>query len=125
MDVGAYPMRALFILLFVPLLMAANLKLYLKDGTWHVVSEYKVEEDRVRFYSLERSDWEEIPLELVDLKRTEKDIADRNERQKEEAKLIDEEDKAEKEAVREVAKVPQETGVYYVDGKDLKPLKLA
>ena len=49
---------------------AANIKLYLKDGNFHLVREYKVERDRVHFYSVERSQWEDIPLELVDLKRT-------------------------------------------------------
>ena len=46
---------------------AANLKLYLKDGSYHIVREYQVQPDRVRYYSVERSEWEEIPLDLVDL----------------------------------------------------------
>ncbi|SPF55944.1 conserved exported hypothetical protein [Candidatus Sulfopaludibacter sp. SbA4] len=57
---------------------AANIKLYLKDGDYHIVREYKVQGDRVRFYSVERSDWEEMPLDLVDLKRTESEAAERN-----------------------------------------------
>jgi hypothetical protein len=56
---------------------AANLKLYLKDGGYHLVREYKVESDRVRYYSVERSEWEEIPLDLVDLKRTQSEAAER------------------------------------------------
>src|SRR5258708_38907543 len=56
---------------------AANVKLYLKDGEYHLVREYKVEAGRVRYYSVERSDWEEIPLELADLKRTETEAAQR------------------------------------------------
>ena len=46
----------------------ANFKLYMKDGGFQLVREYKVEGDRVQFYSVERSDWEEIPAALVDLK---------------------------------------------------------
>ena len=57
----------------------ANLKLYLKDGTFQVVREYQVDQDRVRFYSVERSEWEVIPLDLVDLKRTESEVAERQE----------------------------------------------
>ena len=57
---------------------AANIKLYLKDGGYHLVREYQVQPDRVRFYSVERSEWEEIPLDLVDLKRTEAEAAARN-----------------------------------------------
>src|SRR5579875_1448305 len=49
---------------------AANIKLYLKDGSYHLVREYQVETDRVRFYSVERSEWEEMPLSLVDLDKT-------------------------------------------------------
>jgi len=32
----------------------ATIKLYLTDGTYHLVREYKVQEDRVRYYSIER-----------------------------------------------------------------------
>ncbi len=43
---------------------AANVKLFLKDGSYHVVREYEVQTDtdRVHFYSIERSQWEDIPL---------------------------------------------------------------
>jgi hypothetical protein len=53
---------AVFVLtLVVPSLRAANFRLYLKDGSFHLVREYKVEGDRVNYYSVERSDWEEVP----------------------------------------------------------------
>jgi len=105
------------------LLLAANVKLYLKDGEYHLVREYRVAEDRVRFYSAERGDWEEVPLALVDLKRTEREIKDKAEADKEKAQLIDEEEKAEREAAREVSSVPQDPGVYYTDGKTVKVMK--
>lgn len=41
-------------------------KLFLKDGSFHVVREYHIDGDRVRYYSVERSQWEEIPAALVD-----------------------------------------------------------
>jgi hypothetical protein len=90
---------------------AANIKLYLKDGDHHLVREYKVEGDRVRYYSVERGDWEEIPLELVDLKRTEAETNARQAAIEEEAKMITAEDKAERERRNEVAKIPQTPGV--------------
>ena len=37
---------------------ALNIKLYLKDGGYHLVREYQVQSDRVRYYSVERSQWE-------------------------------------------------------------------
>jgi hypothetical protein len=104
---------------------AANVRLYLKDGGWHTVREYKVEGDRVRFYSTERGDWEEMPVELVDLKRTEREINERESADREQAKLIGAEDQAERAAAAEVARVPVDAGVYWVDGKEVKPLKLA
>ena len=72
-------MRWLLILLVGAVAMAANVKLYLTDGTWHTVREYQVLADRVRYFSVERSDWEEIPLSLVDLNRTRGDLAAREE----------------------------------------------
>lgn len=105
--------------------LAANIKLYLKDGSHHVVREYQVVTDRVRYYSVERSDWEEIPLELVDIKRTERDIRARQEALDEESKVIAAEEKAEREDRRRVARIPVEAGVYYEVGGKLTPLKLA
>jgi hypothetical protein len=104
---------------------AASFRLYLKDGSWQVVREYVVEEDRVRYYSLERSEWEEIPLELLDLKRTE---SERRARQ-EEIKAIGEAEAAEnaaEQALREeVRRVPYEPGVYWIQGQEIVPVKQA
>lgn len=38
----------------------------MKDGSSQVVSSYQVQGDRVRYFSLERSEWEEIPASQVD-----------------------------------------------------------
>jgi hypothetical protein len=105
--------------------LAANFKLYLKDGSSHIVREYQVEADRVRYYSVERSEWEEIPLDLVDLKRTETEVKDRQAVIEKEAKIFTIEEQADRQQAQEVARVPQNPGVYLVAGKELLPLKQA
>src|SRR5580658_9845327 len=115
-----------FLLLVVFAAWAAiNVKLYLKDGGYHLVREYEVQSDRVRYYSVERSQWEEIPLDLVDLKRTQSETADRQAQLAEEAKVVVEEEKAVREVRAEVAKIPQDPGVYYVEDNNVKPIKVA
>jgi len=112
-------------LLFAATAWAASLKLYLKDGTFHVVREYKVETDRVRYYSMERSEWEEIPLDLVDLKRTETEVFERQAELEKDAKVISAEEKVERELQKQVTRIPQEPGVYWIDGKETKTIKAA
>ena len=106
-------------------LLAANFKLYLQDGGYHLVREYKVEGDRVRYYTIERSDWEEIPLAIVDLKRTEEERVAREEKIRQDAAEIAAEEKFERELREEIERVPQNPGVYLLDGKLVKTVPLA
>lgn len=106
-------------LICVSLTFAATVRLYLKDGTYQRVREYKVLSDRVRYYTLERGDWEEVPLDLVDLKRTDAEVKARDEATKEEVAAVAVEEKAERQAAAEVAKVPERTGAYMVDGTQI------
>src|SRR5579863_546920 len=98
----------LAVLVFVVAAFSANVKLYLKDGGYQLVREYKVETDRVHFYSIERSQWEDIPLELVDLKRTESEVSARQAEMEKETKIISEEDAAERAIEREASRIPQD-----------------
>jgi hypothetical protein len=106
-------------------LFAANLKLYMKDGTFEVAREYKVEGDRVKFYSIERSDWEEIPVEMVDLKKTESAIQARQEAVDKLSKEVAEEDDARREMERTIRKIPQDPGVYRIENDQVRIFKNA
>jgi len=56
--------------------MARGQKLMLKDGNFQLVREYERKGDRVRYFSLERGSWEEIPAAMVDWDATAKAQAD-------------------------------------------------
>jgi hypothetical protein len=99
---------------------AANQRLYLKDGNYHIVREYEVKSDRVRYYSVERGEWEEIPLTLVDLDRTKTELQERSQALAEETKLLAAEDQAERELQAEIMKIPQDAGVYQLVNGELR-----
>ena len=119
-------MRRFAVLLFFAIgLSGAQLKLYLKDGTHQVVREYDVRGDRVRYYSTERQDWEELPKELVDFARTESEVTKKASARVEEDKLIAAEDKVEKEERARMARIPADPGVYFEVAEEMKALKAA
>jgi len=100
-------------------------RLYLKDGDYQLVREYQVQSDRVRYYSTERGDWEEIPLELVDLERTRKEAAEQQAVIQEQAKVVKEENAAIRAEQQKIEQVPAEPGAYYLHGEKIEPIKIA
>jgi hypothetical protein len=98
-------------------------RLILKDGSYQSITKYEVKGDRVRYYSAEREEWEELPSSLVDWPTTEKFEKDRAAAPAiPEAALIDKETEAEREAAEahlpEVAPglhLPELSGMFLLD----------
>jgi hypothetical protein len=111
--------------------LARNHRLILKDGSYQMVRKYEVAGDRVRYLSLERDEWEELPYDLVDWNATHKweqnhtgpyEGADAASPAMKEAGEIDKEEAAERDDMKarmpEVAKgleLPDEDGVFVLD----------
>jgi hypothetical protein len=94
---------------------AVTYRLYLKDGGHHRVSDHRVEGERVKFFSAERGDWEEVPLELVDLKKTDNERSDRAKREAAAAKADVEEKKFDKQERIEIGLIPQDDGLFRIE----------
>ena len=104
-------------------------RLILKDGSYQLVTKYEVKGNRVRYYSSEREEWEELPNSLVDWTATNKY---ENERaasaSSPEAVQLDKELEHESEkaeaALPLVApglRLPEDTGVFLLDNFQGEP----
>lgn len=110
-------------------------KLILKDGTYQVVREYERNGDRVRYFSEERGEWEEIPASMIDWDATAKDAAAAEKasasvveklHKQEEAKRMD--NVADIDASLQVGDgvfLPSGEGLFVVEGKSIRLLEQA
>src|SRR6476660_8482302 len=74
-------------------------RLILKDGSYQLATKWEKKADRVRYFSAERNDWEEVPNTLVDWDATEKYEKDRAAgKPAPEAVVLDKELEAERQA---------------------------
>ena len=98
-------------------------RLILNDGSYQSVTKYEIQGDRIRYFSAERGEWEEIPKALIDW-----DATDKFEQGRQEGKLapeaveLDKELEAERTAERarspQVApglRLPDEGGIFLLD----------
>jgi hypothetical protein len=112
-----------------------GMKMMLTDGTFQLVREYQRNGDRVRYFSVERGTWEELPASMVDWAATakaeaeaEKDSAALVEkvRKQEEARHMD--DVTDIDASLRVGEgvfLPEGEGMFVVEGKTIRVLDQA
>ena len=124
---SAILMLALFVSL--PAFAQARAKrLILKDGSYQPATEWQVKGERVRYYSAERDDWEEVPNSMVDWVATNKYNSDLEKGEAENAARLSAEDAAEKAAeearspqILPGLRLPDSGGVYLLDQFKAKP----
>jgi hypothetical protein len=63
-----------------PPVLPRGKKLILTDGSFQLVREYQIDGDRVRYYSLDSSQWEQMPVSMVDWGATKKVAAEEADR---------------------------------------------
>jgi hypothetical protein len=106
-------------------------KLILKDGDFQLVREYKVEGDRVRYYSVDSRQWEEMPATMVDWEATRKVEAEEAQADKARVAKVHAREEARKgetldiDASLEAAPnvfIPPGEGAYVFEGKAVVPL---
>jgi hypothetical protein len=108
-------------------------KLVLKDGSFQLIREYQRNGERVRYFSVERGDWEELPAAMVDWDATKKaEAADRAEQDALAAKIRGREQAQRIEAVMDVDAslqvapgvfLPPGEGMFVVEGRSVTQLE--
>jgi len=110
-------------LMLSPLPLLAAIKLYLKDGSYQNVKSYQVIGNRIRYYSLDRGDWEEMPKSLVDFEATKRAEAEKKVEQANQLKAAEELENQRFEItgnsgyqIKAGVRLPSDPGVYAFDG---------
>ncbi len=104
-------------------------RLILKDGSYQSVTKYEIHGDRVRYFSAERGEWEEVPNSLIDWDATDKFEQGRLQgKVAPEAVELDKELEAERKAEQarspQVApglRLPDEGGIFLLDTYENQP----
>ena len=112
-----------------------GLKLMLADGSYQLVREYQRNGEHVRYFSMERGAWEELPASMVDWNATAKAEA---ETEKQSAELVEKVHKQEEARrmdnvsdidaslrVGDGAFLPSGEGMFVVEGKTIRILDQA
>ncbi len=104
-------------------------RLILTDGSYQTATEWTKNGDRVRYFSAERAEWEEIPVALVDWKATDAWNAEKAKIQSEEMKQVTEEAIAARKQeqlntplVAPELRLPAEGGVFLLEELAGKPV---
>jgi hypothetical protein len=104
-------------------------RLILKDGSYQLATQWEVKGDRVRYFSAERDEWEEVPNSMVDWAATDKYEKDRQAgASTPEAVELDKEMEAEQQAeearspqVAPGLRLPQDGGILLFDTYQNEP----
>ena len=104
-------------------------RLILKDGSYQSVTKYEIHGERVRYFSAERGEWEEVPNSLIDWDATAKFEQGRLQGKLapeavELDKELDAERKAEQARSPQVApglRLPDEAGIFLLDTYENQP----
>jgi len=106
-------------------------RLILKDGSYQTVTKYEIKGDRVRYFSAERDEWEELPKSLVDWPATENYQKEQQEKDRATAaatvqldKQIENQNESTAAKLPEVApglRLPRDSGVFLLDSVKSEP----
>src|SRR5438445_10620103 len=99
-------------------------RLIMKDGSYQTTTQWEIKGDRVRYYSSERYDWEELPRDMVDWAATDKYNKEREGSRDETIKEIakeDEADERESPLVVPGLRLPSTGGVFLLDQLNSQP----
>jgi hypothetical protein len=112
-----------------------GLKLMLTDGTYQLVREYQRNGEHIRYYSLERAAWEELPASMVDWNATAKTEAEAEKQSKELVEKVHKQEEARRiDNVADIdaslrvgdgAFLPSGEGMFVVEGKTIRILDQA